>query len=164
MTGRRLDAIDLKILAELQSDGRITFQRLSEQVGLSPRPCLERVRRLEREKILLQYTARVDIRKLAEMVVVVAQVSLTKQGREIRNAFEQHVRSRNEILECFEVSGAFDYVIKIACPSLAHYQKMSESWLDDASLNVGRVVSNIVLRSVRDDTVYPVTGVLIEAQ
>ena len=82
MSARRLDAIDLKILAELQRDGRITYQRLSELVGLSPRPCLERVRRLERDGILLNYTVRVDLRKLADVVLVFAQISLAKQGRE----------------------------------------------------------------------------------
>ena len=159
MTLRRLDAIDLKILAELQRDGRVTFQRLSEVVGLSPRPCLERVRRLERDKILVDYTARVDLRKLADIVVVIAQVSLAKQGREVRAMFEQSMRGRPEVLECFEVSGPFDYVIKLVCPSLSAYQKLSESWLDDSSMNVGRVVSNIVLRPVRDDGVYPVKAI-----
>lgn len=156
---RRLDAIDMKILAELQRDGRVTFQHLSEVVGLSPRPCLERVRRLERDKIIVDYTARVDVRKLADVVVVIAQVSLTKQAREIRIMFEQYVRGRPEVVECFEVSGAFDYVIKIVCPNLAAYQKMSESWLEDPSMNVGQVVSNIVLRPIRDDSVYPLSAV-----
>ena len=156
---RRLDAIDLKILAELQRDGRVTFQRLSEVVGLSPRPCLERVRRLERDKIIVDYTTRVDVRKLADVVVVIAQVSLTKQARESRTMFEQYVRGRPEVVECFEVSGAFDYVIKIVCPSLAAYQDMSESWLADPSMNVGQVVSNIVLRPIRDDSVYPLSAV-----
>ncbi len=156
---RRLDAIDLKILAELQRDGRVTFQRLSEVVGLSPRPCLERVRRLERDKIIIDYTTRVDVRKLADVVVVIAQVALTKQAREIRTMFEQYVRGRPEVVECFEASGAFDYVIKIVCPSLAAYQDMSESWLADPSMNVGQVVSNIVLRVIRDDSVYPLSAV-----
>lgn len=158
MTVRRLDAIDMKILAELLRDGRITFQRLSEAVGLSPRPCLERVRRLERDKIIVDFTARVDVRKLADIVVVIAQVSLTKQAREIRTTFEQYVRGRPEVVECFEVSGAFDYVIKIVCPSLAAYQKMSDGWLDDPSMNVGQVVSNIVLRPIRDDSIYPLSA------
>jgi DNA-binding Lrp family transcriptional regulator len=158
MTARRLDEIDLKILAELQRDGRMTFQKLSELVGLSPRPCLERVRRLEREKILLDYTARVDIRKLADVVVVFAQISLARQGREARVSFEQHMRKLPEVLECFEVSGSFDYLVKIVCPSLATYQKLSEAWLDDPAMNVGRIVTNIVLRSVRDEGIYPVSA------
>ena len=69
------------------------------------------------------------------------------------------MRKRPEVLECFEVSGPFDYLVKVVCPSLAAYQQLSEAWLDDASLNVGRVVTNIVLRPVRDDGVYPVSAV-----
>jgi len=158
MTARRLDAIDLKILVELQRDARMTFQKLSQLVGLSPRPCLERVRRLEREKILRGYAARVDVRKLADVVVVFAQISLAKQGREVRSSFEQHMRKRPEVLECFEVSGPFDYLVKIVCPSLVAYQKLSEAWLDDPAMNVGRIVTNIVLRPVRDEGIYPVTA------
>ncbi|HEY8508713.1 MAG TPA: Lrp/AsnC family transcriptional regulator [Steroidobacteraceae bacterium] len=157
MTQRRPDGIDLRILSELQRDARITYQHLSELVQLSPRPCLERVRRLEREKIIQAYTTRVDVRRLVDVVVVVAQISLAKQGREMRAAFEQSMRAREEVLECFEVSGPFDYVVKIVSPSLAAYQKLSESWLDDSSMNISRIVSNIVLRPVKDETIYPVT-------
>ena len=155
---RRLDDIDLRILTELQRDGRITFQGLSERVGLSARPCLERVRRLERERVILGYTTRVDVSRLAEFVIVIAQISLGKQGREPRVAFERCIRSRPEVLECFEVSGPFDYVAKIFCPSLAAYQKLTESWLDDPSLHLSRIVSNVVMRSITDSSVYPVTA------
>ena len=89
MSARRLDAIDLKILAELQRDGRITYQRLSELVGLSPRPCLERVRRLERDGILLNYTVRVDLRKLADVVLGVC-ADLTRQAGQ---GSARHVRA-----------------------------------------------------------------------
>src|SRR5690606_23451708 len=157
MTQRRPDAIDLRILSELQRDARITYQHLSELVGLSPRPCLERVRRLEKEKVIQAYTTRVDVRRLGDIVVVIAQISLAKQGREIRASFEQAMRAHTAVLECFEVSGPFDYVVKIVAPSLAAYQKLSESWLDDPAMNIARIVSNIVLRPVRDETVYPVT-------
>ncbi len=159
---RRLDDIDLRILVELQRDGRITFQSLSERVGLSARPCLERVRRLERDGLITGYTTRVDVSRLAEFVIVIAQISLDKQGREPRLVFERCIRSRPEVLECFEVSGPFDYVAKIMCPSLAAYQKLSESWLDDPSMHVARIVSNVVMRSITDSSVYPVeaTGVL----
>lgn len=156
MAPRRLDSIDLKILTELQRDGRVTFQKLSERVSLSSRPCLDRVRRLEREGVISAYTAKVDLRKLGDIVIVLAQISLSKQGRQTRALFEKYMRSRPEVFECFEVSGAFDYVAKIVSPSLAAYQQLSESWLDDPSMNVARIVSNIVLRPIRDESVYPV--------
>jgi DNA-binding Lrp family transcriptional regulator len=153
---KRLDEIDLRILAELQRDGRITFQRLSELVGLSPRPCLERVRRLERAHIVLGYTTRVDLRRLVSVVAVVAQVAI-KQGRGIRARFEQRIRSCPEVVECFEVSGVFDYIIKVVCPDLESYKRLIESWINDPSLPVERIESNIVLRAAKDGGVYPVS-------
>lgn len=153
---KRLDEIDLRILTELQRDGRITFQRLSELVGLSPRPCLERVRRLERAHIVVGYTTRVDLRRLVNVVAVIAQV-LVKQGRGIRAHFEQHIRSCFEVIECFEVSGKFDYVIKIVCPDLEAYQQLTESWINDPSLHVERIEGNVVLRAAKDGGVYPVS-------
>lgn len=153
---KRLDEIDLRILAELQRDGRITFQRLSELVGLSPRPCLERVRRLERTHVVLGYTTRVDLRRLVSVVAVVAQVVI-KQGRGIRARFEQRIRSCPEVVECFEISGVFDYIIKIVCPDLEAYQRLIDSWINDPSLPVVRVESNIILRSTKDGGVYPVS-------
>ena len=155
MVYRRLDHTDLRILAELQWDGRITFQQLSEIVGLSPRPCLERVRRLERARIIIGYTTRVDIRRLMNVVVVVAQIRV-KQGREIRSRFEQRLRSSPEVLECFEVSGVFDYIVKVACASLAAYQELKESWINDPSLHVMRIESNIALRAAKEGGIYPV--------
>ena len=153
---KRLDEIDLRILTELQRDGRITFQRLSELVGLSPRPCLERVRRLERAHIVVGYTTRVDLRRLVNVVAVVAQV-LVKQGRGIRARFEQHIRSCPEVVECFEVSGMFDYIIKVVCPDLEAYKHLTESWINDPSLPVERIESNVVLRAAKDAGVYPVS-------
>ncbi len=152
---RRLDDIDTRILVELQRDGRITFQRLSELVGLSPRPCLERVRRLERERLIIGYTTRVDIRRLVNAVIVLMRV-VVKQGREIRCRFEQRIRNSSEVLECFEVSGTFDYMVKVACPTLTAYQELTDAWIDDPSLNVERIESNIVLRSAKDSGIYPV--------
>ncbi len=152
---KRLDDIDLRILAALQRDGRITFQRLSEVVGLSPRPCLERVRRLERDKFITGYSTRIDMRRMVDLVVVLVQMHV-RQGREIRPRFEQRMRDCPEVLECFELSGQFDYIVKVACTSLAAYQELTESWINDASLHVERIESNIVLRAAKDGTLYPI--------
>lgn len=154
MTTRQLDDIDLLILAELQRNGRVTFQELSEVVGLSARPCLERVRRLERERVITGYTAYVDVRKLVDVTVVLAQM-FVKQGREIRARFEQRMRSSPEVIECSEVSGRFNYIVKIACSTLAHYQDLTESWINDASLQIERIESNVVLRPAKDLGLYP---------
>lgn len=153
---KRLDEIDLRILAELQRDGRITFQRLSELVGLSPRPCLERVRRLERAHIVVGYTTRVDLRRLVSVVAIIAQV-VVKQGRGMHARFEQRIGSCPQVVECFEIGGTFDYIIKVMCPDLEAYRQLTESWVNDPSLPVERIESNIVLRTAKDPGVYPVS-------
>lgn len=156
---RQVDEIDLRILAALQRQGRSTFQRLSAQVGLSPRPCLERVRRLERDGIITRYRARIDVHRLASVVVAIVQLRV-RQGREIRARFEQRMRSCPQVMECFEVSGTFDYVLRVVSSSVAACAELTESWINDTSLHVERVESSIVLRTPKDDGLYPIDSVL----
>ena len=145
---RRLDQIDLRILAELQADGRITNQALSERVGLS-------VRRLEREGVIVRYQAMLDLRKLQSCITVLAQIALEHHGRHGRQLFERRLAYTPEVVECFEVSGEFDYIAKLICPDVDAYQELTQSWIDDTELGVSRVTSNIVLRPVRDQVPPP---------
>jgi DNA-binding Lrp family transcriptional regulator len=155
---KKLDRIDVRILSELQKDGRITNQALSDKVGLSARACLERVKRLEKDKIITHYQAVVDVRKVQASVFVIAQIALEKQGRQRLSAFEKRLKDTPEVIECFEVSGTYDYIAKIACPDLETYQDLTDSWIDDPELGVTRVVTNVVLRPLRDLGVYPLFG------
>jgi DNA-binding Lrp family transcriptional regulator len=152
---KKLDRIDLRILTLLQTDGRITNQALSGQIGLSPRACLERVRRLEKGGAVLRYQAVIDVRRVQSGVFVIAQIALEKQGRQRLSAFEKRLREAPEVIECFEVSGPFDYIAKIACRDLEAYQTLTDQWIDDAELGVTRVVSNVVLRPLKDLGAYP---------
>lgn len=152
---KKLDKLDLRILTELQQDGRVTNQALSEKIGLSPRACLERIRRLERDGVILRYQAVVDVRKIQTGVFVLAQISLEKQGKQRHSLFERRLKDTPQVIECFEVSGPFDYIAKIACPDLESYQDLTDSWLDDPELGVTRVVTNVVLRPLRDLGTYP---------
>ena len=153
---RPLDQIDLHILAELQADGRMTNQALSERVGLSARPCLERVRRLERDGLILRYQAVLDLRRLQSCITVLAQIALEHQGRHSRQLFERRLANSPEVVECFEVSGEFDYIAKLICPDVDAYQELTQGWIDDPELGVARVTSNIVLRPVRDQAPPPI--------
>jgi len=152
---RRLDQIDLRILAELQADGRVTNQALSERVGLSARPCLERVRRLEREGLITGYRALLDIRKLQSCITVLAQIAMERHGQHGRQLFERRLANTPEVIECFEVSGEFDYIAKLICPDVDAYQALTQSWVDDTELGISRVTSNIVLRPVQDQAPVP---------
>ena len=113
---RGLDAIDLRILAALQRDGRSTILKLAERVGLTARPCLERVRRLQAGGIILGYQAVIDLDKLSRPVTVISEIALESQAR--RDQVERRLRAIEEIVECWEVSGAFDYIARVVCADL----------------------------------------------
>lgn len=155
---RRFDQIDLRILDVLQQDGRITNQALSERVGLSPRPCLDRVRRLEREGMIRRYQAILDLRRLQSCITVLTQIAMERHARESRHLFERRLAATPEVVECFEVSGEFDYIAKLICPDVDAYQALTQGWMDDTELGVVRVTSNIVLRPVRDMAPPPLFG------
>ena len=115
-----LDRIDVKILAALQRDGRMTNQTLAGMVGLSARACLERVRRLEAAGIIAGYQAIVEITKLARPVNVFAEIFMEKQAN--RGRFEKRLAGIGEVVECWEVSGNVDYVARFVCADLAAYE------------------------------------------
>ncbi len=150
-----LDRIDIKILAALQRDGRSTIQKLAETVGLTPRPCLERVRRLEAAGIIAGYQAVVALERLSRPVTVFTEITLEKHGRQDR--FEHRVAAIEEVVECWEVSGDFDYLARIVCADLARYEVLTADLIDDASLGVARIVSHVALRPIRRFTGYPVS-------
>jgi DNA-binding Lrp family transcriptional regulator len=149
-----LDQIDLKILAALQRNGRMTMQKLGETVGLSARPCLERVRRLEAARIIAGYQAVLDLERLSQPVCVFAEIAVEKQGRR-KDQFEHLLARIEELVECWEVSGAFDYLARFVCADLARYEALTSALLDDPDTGVARIVSHIALRPVRRFTGYP---------
>jgi DNA-binding Lrp family transcriptional regulator len=164
MASRRppaLDRIDIKILAQLQAHGRTTIQKLAGDVGLSPRPCLERVRRLEAAGIIIAYQAVLDIERLSRPVTVFTEIALERQASQSR--FERRLAAIEEAVECWEVSGTFDYLARFVCADLTAYQALSTALIDDERLGVGRIVSHIALRPVRRFAGYP-TSLLVRKQ
>lgn len=155
MKSRNLDPIDLEILGLLQEDGRITNRNLAEKVGLSPSPCLERVRRLQDQGFIKRFTAILDIEKLYDPVFVYAQITLGNQGRGQQAQIEEHLRALKQIVQLVEVSGDCDYIAHFVCPSIAEYQKLTATLLDDTELAVERIVSHVVMRNVKEATALP---------
>jgi DNA-binding Lrp family transcriptional regulator len=156
MPGKRpplLDRIDLKILALLQTDGRITIQKLAEHVGLSARACLERVRRLEAGKIITGYRALIEVERLSRPLTVFAEVALEKHN--FQGRFEARLGSIEEAVECWQVSGSFDYLVRFICSDIARYEAVTADLIEDKNLGVARIVSNIALRPVRRFGGYP---------
>jgi DNA-binding Lrp family transcriptional regulator len=150
-----LDRTDRQILATLQRDGRITNQALSEKVALSPRACLERVRRLERAGLITGYMALVDARRLGAVLTIVVEVTLKDQTQATHARFENRVRATDEVIECFLVSGSCDYVLRLACRSLDHYRELTNAWTDDPALGVAKIASKPELQTIKPFRGYP---------
>lgn len=151
---RRLDQIDLKILIELQRHGRITNQALSERVGLSPRPCLERVRRLEQDGVISHYMAVLSLAALGEGVAAFAEITLNSQSSPALGRFEQCLRDCPEVVASYLVTGEYDYLAQIVCPTLERYNALTTAWIDAPDLAVARIVSSFVLKTVRPFSGY----------
>lgn len=123
-SSRSLDRIDRKILHELQQDGRLPNVELARRVGLSPTPCLERVRKLEQDGFILGYFARVDPNKVGAALLVFVEITLSKTSPEDFDEFSKAVQKADEILECHLVSGSFDFLLKTRVANMAAYREL----------------------------------------
>ena len=117
------DRIDRRILRELQTDGRLSFVDLADRVGLSTSPCLERVRRLERDGYIRGYTALLAADKLGAGLLVFVEISLNYTSGKVFDEFREAVRRWPQILECHLVSGDFDYLLKVRIADMASYRE-----------------------------------------
>lgn len=164
MTGSpKLDRIDLKILAQLQKSGRITNVELADAVGLSPSPCLTRVKRLEQAGYITGYGAQINLQKLGEYLTVFTEVTLHDHKRSDFSRFESRIRNIDEIVECHLVSGGYDYLLKFVARGVAHYQQIIEEMLD-GNFGIDKYFSYIVIKSPFIKHHYPIQGLFGEQQ
>lgn len=133
---RPLDKIDRKILDLLQEDGRISNVKLAEKIHLSPTPCLERVKRLEKEGYIKKYVAVLEPKMLNSALVSFIEVSLGRTTTEAFDKFSEVIMRMDEVQECHMVAGGFDYLIKVRTRDMEHYRRfLSEklALIDDIS-------------------------------
>jgi DNA-binding Lrp family transcriptional regulator len=152
----RLDAIDRKILKELQADGRMTNVDLAQRVGISAPPCLRRVRALEEAGYIKGYRALLDEKLLGYEVTVFAMVHLISQAEGDLKAFEAFVRKAPLVRECWMLSGEIDFVLKCVAPDLKTFQAFV-SELTGAP-NVRNVKTSLTLRNAKDAAMVPMEG------
>ena len=145
MRGPRLDRIDRHILQLLQSDGRITNLELARRVGISPPPCLRRVRTLEAAGLIRGYHAELDPEALGFGITVFAQIGLDSQAEADLQAFEQLIAGYPEVREAHMLAGETDFLLKIVAPDWDSYQRFLSARLT-AAPNVAHVKSALVLR------------------
>lgn len=144
-----LDEIDRKLLAELQSEGRITNVELAQRVGLTAPPCLRRVRSLEEDGIIRGYHADLDASKLGFTITVFALVSLKSQAEESLRQFEEHMGSLPEVRECHMLNGEIDFILKIVSRDLQSFQEFLTSKLTPAP-NVDSVKTSLTIRTAKN--------------
>jgi DNA-binding Lrp family transcriptional regulator len=149
----RLDAVDRKILKELQDDGRITNVELARRVGISAPPCLRRVRALEEAGFIKGYRGLLDEKKLGFEVTVFAMVHLSSQAEHDLAEFEAFVRREPLVRECWMLSGEIDFVLKCVAPDLKTFQAFVAELT--AAPHVRNVKTSLTLRNSKDAPVVP---------
>lgn len=150
----KLDRIDRKILALLQEDGRQPNNDLAEHVGLSPSPCLRRVKALEESGVISRYVALVDPASVDLPVNIFVSVSLDRQVENRLDAFEAAVMERPEVLECYLMTGDADYLLRVVVPDLASYERFLKDHLTRIP-GVANIRSSFALKQVRYRTALP---------
>ncbi|WP_421870794.1 Lrp/AsnC family transcriptional regulator [Pararhizobium sp.] len=155
----KLDAIDLRILEAVQRDGRITKLALAEEVGLSPTPCWMRLRKLEKAGIVSGYHARVAVRRVAPVASVMMEVTLGNHRQVDFDRFERAVTAIPEIVACWSVGGGVDYIVKIMASNIDAYQRLVDDLLD-REIGIARYFTYIVTKTVKEETVLPVSVLL----
>jgi DNA-binding Lrp family transcriptional regulator len=155
MAAMNFDAIDLKLLAELQADGRITNVELAQKVGLTAPPCLRRVRTLEQSGAIKSYHAEIDPASLGFTIMVFAMVSLKSQAEDDLRSFEAYVRSLPQVRECHMLNGEIDFILKIVARDLQNFQEFLTSKLT-AAANVSSVKTSLTIRTAKDEPGVPI--------
>jgi Lrp/AsnC family leucine-responsive transcriptional regulator len=151
----RLNRIDRNILRILQQDGRTSYAELARQVGLSTTPCIERVKRLEREGVIRGYQANLDPEYLDAGLVVFVQIRLSRTSQDIFEEFKTHASTLESVQECYLVSGNFDYLIKARVADMHAYRK----FLGETLLTLPGVqesTSYVVMEQVKETLALPV--------
>jgi Lrp/AsnC family leucine-responsive transcriptional regulator len=152
-----LDAIDQRILSALQGNARLSNVELANQAGLSPSPCLRRVRALEDEGIIKGYAALVDQEAVGLPVSVFVMVSLEKQVEQALEIFEERVRALPEVMECYLMTGDSDYLLRVVTRDLQAYERFLMQQLTKFP-GVSSIKSSFALKQVVYRTALPIAG------
>lgn len=150
-----LDSIDRRILRELQTDASLSHVELGERVGTSSASCWRRIKSLEAAGILARTVRLVDAERVGRGVNVLCNVRVCSHAREVRGSFEDFVRSRPEILECYSMSGDWDYLLRVVVADVVDYERfLMRTLLEHPS--VGTASSHFALAQTKFTTAIPV--------
>ncbi|MBU2926079.1 leucine-responsive transcriptional regulator Lrp [Colwellia sp. 4_MG-2023] len=155
VTNKVIDRIDKNILVELQKDGRLSNVELSKRIGLSPTACLERVRRLEKEKYITGYQANLNSTKLNLALLVFVEITLSKTSPDVFDDFASAVHDLDVIQECHLVSGNFDFLLKTRVKDMLAYRQL----LGDILLRLPGVSESrtyVVMDEIKSSNILPI--------
>lgn len=156
--GTALDAIDIAILRHLERDGRISKSELAERVNLSKSACLERMRALERAKLIVSYHARIDVQMIAPHEMFMTEVTLRSHRLYDFERFERYVAKIDCVSECYALGGGIDYLLKVVTRNVDQYQNLIEKMLSD-DVGVERYFTYIVTKTVKSLGSIPIQAV-----
>jgi Lrp/AsnC family leucine-responsive transcriptional regulator len=149
-----LSAIDRKILRALQEDGRMTIQAIADGVGLSASPCLRRIRQMERAGIIAGYSATVDQKAVGLPVSVFISIKLERQRARELDAFAAAIGEWPEVMECYLMTGQFDFLLRVVCADLEAYEHFLRERLTQVE-GVASIESSFSLGQVKHSRVVP---------
>ena len=153
-----LDRTDLQILKILQEDGRITVKELARRVHLSPTPVFDRMRRLEAAGIIERYTTVLNADKLGQGFIVFCSVKLRRMGKDIAHDFIDRIQNIPEVAECYNISGEFDFLLKVYAPDMHYYNEFLINVLGTIE-SLGSVQSCFVMNPVKTSVGLPLTQI-----
>lgn len=153
----KLDSIDVNILRHLQENAKLTNVELAARVHLSPSPCLARVRALESDGVISRYVTLLNPRALGLNVSVFIQISLEKQSRKALETFENAIRQRTEVMECYLMTGDADYLLRVVVTDI---QALERFIVDELTRipGIASIRSSFALKQVKYDTALPLPG------
>ncbi len=157
-----LDELDFKILDYLQEHGQTSNVELADRVGLSPAPCLRRVRALEQAGVIRKYVTLINPSAVDLAVTVFVQISLDLQVEGRLEIFERAILRRPEVLECYLMTGDADYLLRVVVPDVSSYERFLTNWLTKIE-SVAGIKSSFALKQVKYHTALPLTRAATEA-
>jgi len=151
---KNLDETDVKILNILQKNSNITTKELASKVNLSPTPVFERVKRIEKKGYITKYVAILNAEKLSRGFIVFCNIRLKQHSKELGMQFRNAIKNIDAITECYNISGDFDFLVKIHVENMSHYQDFVLNTLGEID-NIGSLQSHFVMGEIKHSYAIP---------
>jgi Lrp/AsnC family transcriptional regulator of ectoine degradation len=155
----KLDDRDLQILQTLAREGRITKADLAKRVNLSPTPCWERLKRLEKSGVIKSYHAEVDLQKIAPHLTIFVTLELDQHRAESFQVFERMIQRHDEVTACWAIGGGIDYLLQVVTRDIESYQVLMDALLSER-IGIARYFTYVVTKPVKRATQLPLDALL----